>query len=349
MTKNLERGGREGLSDYRKDALAALAQVNNHLGLEEWYRRHLAPAGEATRWRRQIGLLPKEERPEFGAMTNNVVVELQEAFTAKQEQVKVLALAERITAEAVDVTLPTRPRQVGGLHPVSLMLREIYDIFRLMGFAVFDTPHVELEKFNFQLLNIPPYHPARDMQDTFWVSDEVLLRTHTSPGQIRAMRTLTPHLVRVILPGLCYRFEDITARSEIQFHQVEGLLVGPNVRMSDLKGILLLYAKMAFGEQQAVRLRSSYFPFTEPSVEVDIRCTICSAKGCRVCKYTGWLEMLGAGLVHPIVLANGGYDPTKVRGIAFGMGVERQILLRHQINDIRLLFQNDLRFLAQFR
>jgi phenylalanyl-tRNA synthetase alpha chain len=336
------------LRDYRNESLEALAKVEDQEGLEEWYRRHLAPSGLATSWRRQIGSLPKQERPEFGMMANAVADELRQAFAAKREQIKLETLTRRMRDEAIDVTLPSRPRHVGGYHPVSLMLREIYDIFRVMGFAVFDTPHVELDEFNFRLLNVPPHHPARDMQDTFWVSDEVLLRTHTSPGQIRAMRVFWPELVRVILPGTCYRFEQITARSEIQFHQVEGLVVGPNIRMSDLKGILLLYAKMAFGEHQEVRLRGSYFPFTEPSVEVDIRCTICAGRGCRVCKLTGWLELLGAGLVHPAVLRNGGYDPANVRGIAFGMGVERQILLRHQINDIRCFFQNDLRFLTQF-
>ena len=336
------------LEDYRKEVLASLAKIEDEHSLEAWYRSELAPSGQATAWRRKVGLLSKEERPAFGKAVNSVAAELEQAFSAKREQIKLEALVQRMRAESVDVTLPSRAHAVGGYHPVSLMLREIYEIFKLMGFQVFESPHVELDLYNFQLLNIPPDHPARDMQDTFWISDDVLLRTHTSPGQIRAMQALCPGPVRVILPGLCYRFEEITARSEIQFHQVEGLAVGPTIRMSDLKGILLLYAKLAFGEHQAVRLRGSYFPFTEPSVEVDIKCTICAGKGCRVCKYTGWLEMLGAGLVHPAVLRNGGYDPAKVRGFAFGMGVERQILLRHEINDIRYFFQNDLRFLKQF-
>lgn len=336
------------LAEYRREALASLSGIHDESALEAWYRSQLSPSGKATWWRRQVGALPKEERPAFGKAVNEAAVELEQAFASKREQIKLEALAQRMRDEALDVTLPSRPHRLGGYHPCSLMLREIYEIFKLMGFQVFDTPHVELDLYNFQMLNVPPHHPARDMQDTFWVSDDVLLRTHTSPGQIRAMQALCPDPVRVILPGLCYRFEEITARTEIQFYQVEGLVVGPSIRMADLKGILLLYAKLAFGDQQAVRLRGSYFPFTEPSVEVDIKCTICAGKGCRVCKQSGWLELLGAGLVHPTVLRNGGYDPTKVRGIAFGMGVERQILLRHEINDIRYFYQNDLRFLSQF-
>jgi phenylalanyl-tRNA synthetase alpha chain len=231
---------------------------------------------------------------------------------------------------------------------VTLALREVVGVFEQMGFVVYESPHVELDELNFELLNMPPDHPARDMQDTFYVSDDVVLRTHTSAGQVRAMRQLCPGPVRVILPGLCYRHENITPRSEIQFHQIEGLLVGPEVRLSDLKGVLLKFARALFGPNQAIRMRGSYFPFTEPSCEVDIRCTLCDGKGCRVCKQSGWLELLGAGLVHPVVLRNGGYDPTKVRGIAFGMGIERLVLLRHGIDDIRLIFQNDLRFLRQF-
>jgi phenylalanyl-tRNA synthetase alpha chain len=217
-----------------------------------------------------------------------------------------------------------------------------------MGFSTFESRHTELDEYNFELLNMPPEHPARDMQDTFYLSDRTVLRTHTSAGQVRAMRLYAPEPVRVILPGLCYRHENITTRSEIQFHQIEGLMVGKTVRLSDLKGVLLRFARQAFGKDQRIRMRGSYFPFTEPSVEVDIRCTLCAGRGCRVCKHSGWLELLGAGLVHPVVLQNGGYDPQRVRGIAFGMGIERMVMLQYGIDDIRHFFQNDLRFLRQF-
>ena len=273
-------------------------------------------------------------------------------FHQRREVVKTRELAARIAAEARDVTLPPRPRPAGAYHPVTLVMREVLDVFQRMGFSVFESPHVETDDYNFGLLNMPADHPARDMQDTFYLDGERLLRTHTSAGQIRAMRELGANgtrPVRVVLPGLCYRNENITTRSEIQFHQVEGLLVGRSVRMSDLKGVLLQYARLLFGPEQQVRLRGSYFPFTEPSVEVDIRCTLCAGNGCRVCKQTGWLELLGAGMVHPVVLANGGYDPAEWRGFAFGMGIERTVLQRYDIHDIRYLFGNDLRLLQQFR
>ena len=229
------------------------------------------------------------------------------------------------------------------------MLREVERVFQEMGFSTFESPHAELDEFNFELLNMPPDHPARDMQDTFYLSERTVLRTHTSAGQVRAMRAYAPRPVRVILPGLCYRHENITTRSEIQFHQVEGLMVGPSVRLSDLKGVLLRFARQVFGRDQRIRLRGSYFPFTEPSVEVDIRCTLCGGRGCRGWNNRGWLELLGAGLVHPVVLQNGGYDPSAVRGIAFGMGIERMVMLLHGSGGIRHFFQNDLRFLRQFR
>jgi phenylalanyl-tRNA synthetase alpha chain len=254
------------------------------------------------------------------------------------------------------VTEPPRRRRRGTVHPVTAFLEETIAVFASMGFSVFDSPQVELDDVNFTLLNMAPHHPARDMQDTFYVrslhgagDEELVLRTHTSPGQIRAMRAVAPAPLRVVVPGRCYRNEDVTPRSEMQFHQVEGLMLGPDVRLADLKGLLLAYARHVYGPDQEVRMRASYFPFTEPSVEVDIRCTICGGNGCRVCKHTGWLEMLGGGLVHPVVLHNGGYDPDEVQGIAWGMGIERPLLLRHQISDIRQFFRNDLRFLGQFR
>ena len=217
-----------------------------------------------------------------------------------------------------------------------------------MGFQVYESPDVETDEMNFELLNMPAYHPARDMWDTFWISDDVLLRTHTSPGQIRAMREQHPEPIRVILPGKCYRYEQITARAEHQFYQVEGLAVGHDIRMTDLIGTLTEFARRFYGADRRIRIRGSYFPFTEPSIEADMDCIMCQGEGCRVCKYSGWLEICGAGMVHPVVLKNGGYDPEEWSGFAFGLGVERPAMLKYDIDDIRLFYENDLRFLRQF-
>jgi phenylalanyl-tRNA synthetase alpha chain len=336
------------LQSYFSEALAALQKVTTTAEVEAWYQAHLAPSGKATGLKRSIGKLPPEERKAFGQAINEHVQKLDKALEERRAELSGRELDLRLRSEGADVSLPPRHRAGGRLHPLTETLRELERVFAEMGFSVYESRHVELDEYNFTLLNMPPDHPARDMQDTLYVSDKVVLRTHTSAGQIRAMRELGPGPIRVILPGLCYRKEDVTARSEMQFHQVEGLMVGENVRLSDLKGVLLRFARRCFGEKQQVRFRGSYFPFTEPSVEVDIQCTLCKALGCRVCKYTGWLELLGAGLVHPTVIANGGYDPEKVRGFAFGMGVERMVMLRHGIDDIRNFYRNDLRFLEQF-
>ncbi|NUN16220.1 MAG: phenylalanine--tRNA ligase subunit alpha [Myxococcales bacterium] len=338
----------EKLQQYYSTAKTLLQNTANLADLESFYREHLAPSGKATNWKREIGKVPVEERRAFGQAVNEVTSELLAAFETRRDLLKLKDIAETIAAQATDVTLPGRPLRVGGFHPSTLAVREVSGVFQRMGFMPFESAHVELDRNNFEYLNMPPDHPARDMQDTFYFSEDILLRTHTSSGQIHAMRRFAPEPLRIVLPGLCYRHENITPRSEIQFHQVEGLLIGPNVRMSDLKGVLLQFARQMFGPNQQIRVRGSYFPFTEPSVEVDIRCTLCSGEGCRVCKHTGWLELLGAGMVHPAVLRFGGYDPEKVRGIAFGLGIERLILLRHGIDDIRYIFQNDLRFLRQF-
>jgi len=246
---------------------------------------------------------------------------------------------------------------LGHLHISTQTLRQIYAIFAEMGFQVYDGPDVETDEYNFGLLNIPPYHPARDMWDTFWVSQNpdagpadrsLVMRTHTSPGQIRAMREHCPEPIRVILPGKCYRFEQITARSEHQFYQVEGLAVGKGIRLTDLTGTLQQFARKMYGAGRRLRVRGSYFPFTEPSIEADMDCILCNGKGCSVCKYSGWLEIAGAGMVHPVVLRNGGYDPDVYSGFAFGMGVERPAMLKYDIKDIRYFYGNDLRFLEQF-
>ncbi len=247
------------------------------------------------------------------------------------------------------MTLPGRKPVPGRLHPSVQTLREIYRIWAEMGFQVYQAPDVETDENNFELLNIPPHHPARDMRDTFHTTTPgVLLRTHTSPGQIRVMRERAPEPIRVILPGMCYRYEPISARSEIQFHQVEGVMVGRHVTLGDLKGTLTDFARRMFGKDARTRLRPSYFPFTEPSGEMDVECFVCGGKGCGVCKYSGWLEILGCGMIHPKVLQNGGYDPAEFSGFAFGMGPERITMLRYRIDDIRNFWGNDVRFLQQF-
>jgi len=339
----------EELDRLKEEALKALEAVEDEEALDRWYHAYLGRKGAVTRMVRSVGTLPKEERPAFGRRANEVKQALEAAYAERQEAVRRMAMARALEEGAVDVTLPGRPVLRGRLHPATRTLREITAIFADMGFQVFRSRDVETDEYNFQLLNMPPHHPARDMWDTFYTTHEgVLLRTHTSPGQIHAMRTFAPEPVRVILPGMCYRYEQITARSEIQFHQVEGLAVGRNVTMTDLKGTLTEFTRRMFGPERKMRFRCSHFPFTEPSVEVDIDCILCDGKGCPVCKHTGWLEILGAGMVHPVVLKNGGYDPSVYSGFAFGMGPERIAMLKYGIGDIRAFWGNDLRFLEQF-
>ncbi|MCZ6554068.1 MAG: phenylalanine--tRNA ligase subunit alpha [SAR324 cluster bacterium] len=338
----------EQLDKLQGDALGALEGLGEVEALPEWYRSYLGRKGRLTEVLRGLGRLPPEERPRAGQKGNEVKQALEAAFGERQEALREAALEASLTAEPLDITLPGRPAGVGHLHLTTRMLRRIREIFAEMGFQVYEAPEVETDELNFGLLNIPPYHPARDMWDTFRVSDTVVLRTHTSPGQIRCMRERYPEPIRVILPGKCYRYEQITPRSEHQFYQVEGLAVGHGIRMTDLIGTLSEFARQMHGAKRELRIRGSYFPFTEPSIEVDMDCIICQGRGCRVCKHTGWLEVAGAGMVHPVVLRNGGYDPEEWSGFAFGLGVERPAMLQHGIEDIRNFYGNDLRFLRQF-
>jgi len=339
----------EELQALQEKALAELEGVADLTALEEWRMTYLGRKGRLTQLLRGVGRLPPQERPLAGRRANEVKAALGAAYEARVEALKREELERELEAERIDVTLPGRPIGPGRLHLSTQILREIYAIFAQMGFQVVEGPEVELDDLNFTLLNMPPYHPAREMQDTFYTTDpDVLLRTHTSPGQIRVMRQYCPEPIRVILPGKCYRYEQITARSEIQFHQVEGLAVGRHITMADLKGVLVEFARQMFGPERRVRFRCSHFPFTEPSAEMDIDCILCDGEGCRVCKHTGWLEILGCGMVHPTVLRNGGYDPDVYSGYAFGMGPERIAMLKHRINDIRYFFTSDLRFLEQF-
>ncbi len=342
----------EQLEVVYRDAVKELREAANSDTLRAWELHYLGKKGLVIEMVRSVGLLPKEERAAFGKRANEIKTALEAAYIERETEIAQAELTRRLQEGALDVTLPARPRTRGGLHPSTYTLREFYRIWSDLGFQVFRSRDVEDDDTNFTLLNIPPHHPARDMQDTFYTTKpNVILRTHTSPGQIRAMRALGgsgTQPIRVILPGMCYRFEQITARSEVQFHQVEGLCVGRNISMTDLKGTVTEFARRMFGENAAVRFRASYFPFTEPSMEVDVECFLCHGEGCRVCKYTGWLEIAGSGMVHPTVLENGGYDPAEWSGFAFGMGPQRVTMLKHGIEDIRYFWANDLRFLEQF-
>lgn len=337
----------EQISEAARERLAASASTE---ALEAWWRATLGRKGEVQLMTRQLGKMPAEERPAFGQRINQVKSSLQEAYDARLAELKRAEMEHKIAADALDVTLPGRRPSRGGLHPSTRVMREIYRIFGDMGFQIYRSPDVVTDEMCFELLNMPPEHPARDMQDTFYTSEdqEVVLRTHTSAGQILAMQEFHPEPVRVVLPGMCYRNETITARSEIQFHQIEGLAVGHHITFADLKGTLIEFARRLFGADREARFRASYFPFTEPSAEMDISCLLCSGKGCKLCKHTGWLEILGCGMVHPVVLRNGGYDPEVYSGFAFGMGPERITMLKYGIQDIRYFWGNDLRFLEQF-
>ena len=336
------------LKHAEEEARASLKDVHNGEELETWHKKYLGKKGTLTQMLRSVGTLPPEQRPAFGRAANAAKQALEQAYEARAERLEHQEMEQELEAGAVDVTLPGRPVDYGHLHLTTQTLRRIYDIFGDMGFQVYEAPEVETDELNFGLLNMPPHHPARDMWDTFWVDDNVVLRTHTSPGQIRAMREYYPDPIRVILPGKCYRYEQVTARSEHQFYQVEGLAVGRHITMTDLIGTLTEFARRYYGGERRIRIRGSYFPFTEPSIEADIDCILCKGAGCRVCKYSGWLEIAGAGMVHPAVLENGGYDPDEWSGFAFGPGVERPAMLKHGIDDIRLFYGNDLRFLRQF-
>jgi phenylalanyl-tRNA synthetase alpha chain len=336
------------LNRLEKESLESLEAAVDAEALSEWQGCYLGKRGKLTVMLRSVGDMPRDDRPAFGKACNALKVKLQDAYDVRIAEMGHSGLERQVNQEAIDVTLPGRPVGPGHLHITTQTLRQIYSIFADMGFQVYEAREVETDEFNFELLNIPPHHPARDMWDTFWVDEQVLLRTHTSPGQIRVMRERYPEPIRVILPGKCYRYEQVTARSEHQFYQVEGLAVGHDITMTDLIGTLNSFAQRMYGSDRRLRIRGSYFPFTEPSIEADMDCILCGGEGCRVCKYSGWLEIAGAGMVHPVVLSNGGYDPAEWNGFAFGMGVERPAMLKYGIEDIRYFYGNDLRFLEQF-
>jgi phenylalanyl-tRNA synthetase alpha chain len=339
----------ERLDQIEAEGLAELEVAGDEEALQAWKTRYLGRSAELGRITESLRELPKDERPAFGRRANEVKGALESALAQREAALEQASLDRNLTAEALDVTLPGRRIVRGRLHPATQMLREISTIFAKMGFQIYRSREVETDDFNFGFLNMPPYHPARDQWDTFFTGDPgIVLRTHTSPGQIHVMRERAPEPIRVILPGMCYRYEQVTARSEFQFNQVEGLAVGEHITFADLKGTLVTFARSLFGEGVRTRFRASHFPFTEPSAEMDIECFVCQGAGCSVCKKTGWLEILGCGMVHPTVLVNGGYDPELNSGFAFGMGPERIAMLKYRIEDIRYFWANDLRFLEQF-
>lgn len=333
----------------REQAAQEIAGAQTEEELKQIQIRFLGKKGEMTAVLRGMGQLPAEQRPVVGGLANQIRDELSELFTAREEQLRAAARQKAMAEERLDVTMPGKPQSVGHLHPLTLIMEEIAAIFLGMGFTIAEGPEIETDYYNFEALNIPKEHPAREMQDSFYIRPEILLRTHTSPVQVRTMEKVAPEVpVRIIAPGKVYRRDDDATHSPM-FHQVEGLVIDRDISLADLKGTLLLFARQMFGPHQQVRLRPSFFPFTEPSAEVDMSCVICTGQGCRVCKDTGWIEILGSGMVHPRVLEMSGYDPEEYTGYAFGMGVERIAMLKYGVDDLRMFFNNDIRMLRQFR
>ncbi|MFD1039578.1 phenylalanine--tRNA ligase subunit alpha [Virgibacillus byunsanensis] len=340
---------KEQLEAIQSETLEKIKHTNDMKELQQIRVAILGKKGSLTSVLRGMGKLSKEERPVVGEIANAVRETITAAIDDKNKKLEQVALEAQLEKEAIDVTLPGRPVQIGGPHLLTKIVEEIEDLFIGMGFEVREGPEVETDYYNFEALNLPKDHPARDMQDSFYITNELLLRTHTSPVQARTMRSLDGNQpVKMICPGKVYRRDTDDATHSHQFTQIEGLLVDKNVRMSDLKGILDNFAKKMFGNDREIRLRPSFFPFTEPSVEMDISCKVCGGKGCSVCKKTGWIEILGAGMVHPKVLEMAGYNPKEYTGFAFGMGPERIAMLKYGVDDIRQFYTNDIRFLKQY-
>jgi len=335
------------LTAMAEAARSAIAAAESETVLQDVRVAYLGKKGELTAIMKGMGQLSPEERPIVGALVNDVKASLEEAFAARSSVLAESAIQQRVARETIDVTLPGRRSQLGTKHPVTLVAEEIVAIFASLGFGVVEGPEIEEDFYNFEALNMPKDHPARDMQDTFYISDDVVLRTHTSPVQIRTMLKHQPP-VRVVAPGTVYRRDSDLTHSPM-FHQIEGFLVDRDITFGDLKGVLTAFLTQFFGSDLGVRFRPSFFPFTEPSAEVDIQCVICGGSGCRVCKQTGWLEILGCGMIDPEVFRSVNYDDAAYSGFAFGMGLERIAMLKYGVSDLRLFFENDHRFLSQFR
>ncbi|WP_339162281.1 phenylalanine--tRNA ligase subunit alpha [Siminovitchia sp. FSL H7-0308] len=339
----------EKLKSLETKALVEIKDAANLKELNQVRVAYLGKKGPITEVLRGMGKLSAEERPKMGALANMVRETIAKAIENKHEELEQEAVRKKLESETIDITLPGRPVKMGSRHPLTKIIEEVEDLFIGMGYKVAEGPEVELDYYNFEAMNFPKGHPARDMQDSFYISEEIMLRTHTSPVQTRTMeKHKGKGPVKIICPGKVYRRDDDDATHSHQFMQIEGLVVDEDITMGDLKGTLEVFAKKMFGEDREIRLRPSFFPFTEPSVEMDISCKICQGDGCRVCKQTGWIEILGAGMVHPNVLEMAGFDSKKYTGFAFGMGPDRIAILKYGIDDIRHFYTNDIRFLKQF-
>lgn len=337
---------KEKLTEIRESALKAIDDATDAT-LEQIKVRYLGKKGELTAVLRGMGSLTPEERPKVGQLANEIRENIENAIAKKVRDMQAKSLERKLKAEKLDVTIPGTAMPAGHLHPLTKVQRDLENIFIGMGFQVVDGPEVELDYYNFQALNIPENHPARDTQDTFYITDKILLRSQTSPVQVRTMEHMKPP-IRIISPGRVYRSDALDSTHSPLFHQLEGLVVDKGITMGDLKGTLETFAKKMFGEDTRIRFRPHHFPFTEPSAEVDASCFVCGGKGCRLCKGEGWIEILGAGMVHPFVLSNCGIDPEVYSGFAFGLGIERITMISRGIDDIRLFYENDQRFLNQF-
>ena len=338
---------KQELEAIRQRAISELEAAKGQQELEMLRVKYLGKKGEVTAILKKMGGLSAEERPVIGQLANEVRTMIEDEITKRAAELKEAALQERLKSEALDVTLPGRQRPLGASHPLSIVLDEIKEIFVGMGFDIVDGPEVETDYYNFEALNIPKNHPARDTQDTFYINENILLRTQTSPVQVRVMEKQKPP-IRIISPGRVYRSDAVDATHSPLFHQIEGLVVAEGITFADLKGTLETFVKRLYGEDSVVRFRPHHFPFTEPSAEVDVQCFNCHGEGCRLCKGEGWIEILGCGMVHPKVLQNCGIDPEKYSGFALGMGLERVVMRRYNIDDLRLFYENDVRFLKQF-
>ena len=339
---------KEQLEQLQQEALQEIQAASSQKELNDVRIKYLGKKGPMTEVLRGMGKLSPEERPVVGELVNTVRTTIQDTLEARIEEVKAVELEAKLEAETIDVTLPGRTALPGHTHLLQQIVDEMEDLFVGLGYTIAEGPEVETDLYNFEMLNLPKDHPARDMQDSFYITDETLLRTHTSPVQARTMLQANGKPIRIICPGKVYRRDEDDATHSHQFMQIEGLVVDEHISMADLKGTLEVFVKQLFGETREIRLRPSFFPFTEPSVEVDISCFKCGGKGCNVCKGTGWIEILGGGMVHPRVLEMAGYDSTKMSGFAFGIGVERMAMLKHGVDDIRHFYTNDLRFIEQF-
>lgn len=339
------------LDELHQQGLQQIAAADSLTTLNEIRIKFLGKKGSLTQALRQMGSLSEQERPQIGALANNVRNDLQQALDQAKQDLENKAVQQQLRAEKIDVTLPGKPRHMGTKHVINQVMDDIEELFIGLGYEVVNGPEVEEDHYNFEMMNLPKDHPARDMQDTFYITSEILMRTQTSPVQARTMEKhdFSKGPLKMISPGKVYRRDTDDLTHSHQFNQIEGLVIDKHITMGDLKGTLELTARHIFGQEREIRLRPSYFPFTEPSVEVDVSCFACGGKGCAVCKYTGWVEVLGAGMVHPNVLTNAGVDPKVYGGFAFGLGPDRFAMLKYGINDIRDFYLNDVRFLEQFQ